>query len=844
VKTEMPPKIMTCREGKEKNVLSYNFVALLRDCTKKKDLQEGAKLHSVMIMLGLLEKNPYLVTTLIAMYAKCGALTKAQQLHEEFHDRNVVSWNALISGYVQRDQAHEALRWFTRMLNEGFLPDAVTFTCILKACGSTQSIEKGIKIHDDIVHRGLLQKDVVLGTALVDMYVKCGHLSKAQEAHDELPVQDSISWSALIGGYVQQGKVHEALDCLDRMKAEGISPNVVTFTCILRSCSNGTVAAKGRRIHCEILNTGLLNEEIVLGTAVVDMYVKSGLMKKAQKAHDGLFVHDVISWSVLISGYAQQDQCNKALDCFEQMQVEGLSPDVVTFISVLKACGSLRLVEKGQYIHDKIVCRDLLKKDNVLGTALVDMYIDCGMLAKAKQVHSELPIQNVGSWNALIAGFAGLEQGHEALNIFQQMQSEGFSPDIVTFTCVLKACGSVGAIRKGTQIHGAIVDRGFLEKDVMIGCALLDMYVKCYMLEKAQKVHNELPHRTVISWSILISGFVEQGRCHEALECLIKMQSENLSPDAVTFICILKACKNTGACNEGAMIHNEILSRGMLKKDTALGNALIDMYAKCGMLAKAQKVHNELCARDVISWSALISGYTQERQGQEAISVFEQMKSEDVSPNAAIYTCILKSYGIAGIIDKGIQIHNEVINRGLLREDMVLGNALVDMYAKCGSITKAREVLQELPRRDVVSWNIVITSYAQQGQGHEAFNCFNDLKGEGISPNSVTFTCILNACTHSGLSCEAETYFRSMRRDYGIVPNLEHYSCMVILFGCAGHFDKALSVIRTMPSSLYSSMWISLLKACIKWGNVDIGTLAFKRVIQLDSGCAGAYISA
>ena len=259
------------------------------------------------------------------------------------------------------------------------------------------------------------------------------------------------------------------------------------------------------------------------------------------------------------------------------------------------------------------------------------------------------------------------------------------------------------------------------------------------MLEKALKVNDELPHRSVISWCSLISGFGQQGQCHEALKCLAKMRSDSLSPDVITFMCILKACGNAGAIDEGTQIHNEIVCSGLLKKDIALGNALVDMYAKCGMLVKSQ------------------------------------------------------------------------------------------------------EVLDELPIRNVISWNALISGYAEQGQGQEALNCFVQMQDEGLKPNETTLLCVLSACSHGGLVNEAEELFMNMMSKYGISPSSDHHTCIIVGFASIGQFDKAVCTIKEMPSCDYSAVWLPLLATCRKWGYIKLGMLVFDQTMQLDHSCSAAY---
>ena len=333
---------------------AVRFVALLKACTTRKDLSKGICVHIDIQRKCLLEKNAYVASTLISMYAKCGALAKAQHVHDELRVHNAVSWNCLIAGYAQQGQGEDALKCYESMERDGYSPDVITFTCVLKACGSTRAIQKGKQIHKEIVSKGLLIKDPLLGTSLVDMYAKCGDMGKASQVFDELLVQDVVSWNALIAGYAQQGQGEEALTSFERMESNGVSPNVITFTCILKACGITGAIEKGKQIHDEIVNKGLLKKDSVLRTALIDMYAKCGDLGKAQRLFDELLIRDVVSWNTLIAGYAQQGQAECALQSYECMLKDGFSPDAITFNCILKACGSIKALDKGKKTHEEI----------------------------------------------------------------------------------------------------------------------------------------------------------------------------------------------------------------------------------------------------------------------------------------------------------------------------------------------------------------------------------------------------------------------------------------------------------------------------------------------------------
>ena len=617
--------------------------------------------------------------------------------------------------------------------------------------------------------------------------------------------------------------------------------SVRSIVMLLKACTKEKDLCKGLRMHKDILKRGFLKKSIFVGTTLVDMYAKCGALSKAQLVFDELPTQNVASWTALIGGYAQYGHGEKALCCFEQMQQKGLSPDALTYVCILKACGSIKDAQKGSEIHAEIVKHGMLGNDSVLGTALVDMYAKCGALAKAQQVFDVLPIQNTISWNVLISGY--FQHGHceKALRCFQQMRCQGVSPDSITFSCVLKACGNLGAVEKGKNIHEEMLREGYLENDSMLGNALVEMYAKCGDLAKAQDVFDNLNVWDVIGFTSLITGYEQHGYGDKALKCFEQMRSKGLSPDAMTFTCILKACGSMGAAETGKEIHADIVKEGLLVHDSVLGNALVDMYAKCGALAMAQQVFDEISIRDIVSWTSLISGYGRHGLGEETLNCFQRMQLEGLYPNAVTFVCLLQTCGSLGAMEKGKEIHTELVKEGLLEKDGMLGNALVDMYCKCGAIVKAEEVFHKLPNRGVVAWTALIAGYSHVGRYDAVFNSFNKMIGEGVEPNMITFLVVLSACSSSGLVDEGQMYFETMTSGYCIAPTIQHYTCMIDLFGRGGHFDKAVSMVGRMPSIDYLPAWLALLGACQKWGNLMLGRLAFEHSIRLDEKCAVAY---
>ena len=327
--------------------------------------------------------------------------------------------------------------------------------------------------------------------------------------------------SLLMPLYVRLGFAHEALECFHEMRTHGIPPNDVTYICILKACGVIGSILVGAEIHAEISKLGLIGKNAMVSTALVDMYAKCGDLDKAQEVFDGLSERDLISWTALIAAYAYRGNGHMALDLFARMQEGGISPNPITFACVLKACGHMRFISKGEQIHAHIAntrgILDLGEHKITLGNALVDMYAKCGMIGKAHRAFDQLPAKDLVSWNILVTAYAHHEHGDEALKCFAQMRKEGFLPDVVTFSSVLKACSDVGSLEKGEEIHIEVRKQGLLENSTVIGNALIDMYAKCGIMAIAHEVFDHLVIQNIVSWTTLIGGYAQHELNEEAL---------------------------------------------------------------------------------------------------------------------------------------------------------------------------------------------------------------------------------------------------------------------------------------------------------------------------------------
>ncbi|KAH7365848.1 hypothetical protein KP509_18G049200 [Ceratopteris richardii] len=663
------------------------------------------------------------------------------------------------------------------------------------------------------------------------MYGKCGATEKAQQVFDDLAVRNAVSWNALMAGYAQNGHSQQALQCYEQMSQEGFTADAFTLVCVLKACGNSGALEKGRKVHDYIVHEKLPKDVFVVG-ALVEMYAHCGEFQKAQEVFDDLPFQTVITWTALITGYLQHGHFKEAFCCFKRMLSKSLLPDFVTLACILKACGHIGALNEGQEIHAFIVREQITGKDVLVSNALVDMYARFGALQKAQGLFNDLPSLDIVSWNILITGYAQHAYGNEALYCFEKMQEMGYFPDAVTFMCILKACGSISAIEKGQKVHVQVLKEGLLDKHASVANALLDMYIKCGALEKAKVFLCGLQKQDAVSWNSLLSGYAQKGQGREALECFSHMQAAGFSPDAVTYACILSACGSIRALDKGREIHSQLLKGQILRNHVVAAYALVDMYAKCGELENAQEVFEELPVRNLVVWTSLLAGFAENKQGDEAFSCFERLQLEGFSPDAYTFACTLKACSNVGAAEKGQIVHTAIAKQGLLEKDKVIGITLLDMYASCGMILEAHNVFDKLPARDVVTWSVLMVGYVQLGKVEVVLTLFDRMIREGMKPDTVTLTIVLNMCSRRGLLSRGQTYFENMSKGFGIMPSVKHQNCMVDLFGRAGHFEKAMTMISS-STPLNSITWLTLLSACRKSDNAKLGAWVFETASQI-----------
>ncbi|KAL5699734.1 Pentatricopeptide repeat-containing protein [Ranunculus cassubicifolius] len=605
------------------------------------------------------------------------------------------------------------------------------------------------------------------------------------------------------------------------------------YASLLHTSLNTRDLTTGKSIHARVIHLGL-HLSVYLMNNLINFYAKTGFISDAHKVFDQMPVRNTFTWNTILSAYAKH----------------------------------------GTKIE--IACK----------------------------LFDEMPQRDSVSWTTMIVGYNQMGQFRKAISMFLQMISCCVQPTQFTFTNVFASCTAIGGLDTGRKVHSFVVKFG-LSSYVPIANSVLNMYGKSGDPETAKIVFDRMSLRTTSSWNVMISLYAQSGRLDLALALFEQMSERDaiswnsmisaynqhgfdleaihffvnmlrissIKPDQYTFASVLSAFANLEMLKLGMGIHAQTIKTGInsvgpvlnalitmysksgrldiaqkvLEKSTSTNldvisfTALLDGYVKSGDMNPARKIFDSLRECDVVAWTAMIVGYVQNGLNDDAIKLFRAMVNGGPKPNNYTLAAILSVSSSLASMDHGKQIHGVAIRSG---EDFAVSvsNALVNMYAKCGSIQKAKCVFSQISRnKDTVSWTSMIISLAQHGLGKEAIELFEKMLALGIRPDHITYVGVISACTHAGFVQQGKNYFSSMQNVHRIKPTLSHYACMIDLFGRAGLLQEAFNMIEEMPIEPDVIAWGSLLSACKLHKNTDLATIAAEKLLAIDPENSGAY---
>lgn len=552
-----------------------------------------------------------------------------------------------------------------------------------------------------------------------------------------------------------------------------------------------------------------------------------------------------------------------ALEAFRAMLAEeNVDPSSFTLVSVSLACSNLERfygLWLGKQVHGYTLRKDDRKTFTI--NALMAMYAKLGRVDDSVALFELFENRDLVSWNTVISSLSQNNMFVEALALLRRMVREGVGLDGVTIASVLPACSHLEMLDLGKEIHVYAVRNDDLIENSFVGSALVDMYCNCRQVETGRRVFDSILERKIALWNAMIAGYAQNEYDEEALNLFLEMLAvSGLSPNATTMASIVPACARCKAFCDKESIHGYVVKMG-LERDRYVQNALMDLYSRIGKIEISRSIFKTMEGKDIVSWNTMITGYVICGFHNEALCMLHEMTKEKISdaelksetgrnilkPNSVTLMTILPGCAALSVLAKGREIHAYAI-RHLLASDVAVGSALVDMYAKCGCSDIARAVFEEMPMRNVITWNVLIMAYGMHGRGREALELFENMVKEGMRnkearPTEVTFIAVFAACSHSKMVTEGLDLFHRMKKDYGVEPLADHYACIVDLLGRAGKVEEAYQLINTMPLDFdKTGAWSSLLGACRVHHSVEIGEIAAENLLQVEPNVASHYV--
>ncbi|OVA15719.1 Pentatricopeptide repeat [Macleaya cordata] len=435
----------------------YTFSCLIKSFAGSSALTQGMKSHALLIKNGFLSGSILLQTSLIDMYFKCGKIKLARQVFEEIPERDVVVWGAMIAGFAHNRLKREALEYLRWMISEGIYPNSVILTTILPVMGELWALKLGQEIHGYVIKTKSYSKQLFIQSGLIDMYCKCKDLGSGRRVFYASKERNAVSWTALMSGYVSNGRLDQALRSITWMQQEGVKPDVVTVATVLPVCAELKALKQGKEIHGFVVKNGFLpNVSIV--TSLMVMYSRCGILEYSCKLFDGMEKKNVISWTAMIDSYLKNRCLDEALAVFRSMQLSKHRPDSIAISRVLSACGELDLLKLGKELHGHVLKKDF---DSIpfISAEIVKMYGRCGQIETAKMVFDMNPCKGSMTWTAIIEAYGCNGRYRDALDIFYQVGTNGFSPNHFTFKVLLSICDRAGLADEAKNIFNSMTQR-------------------------------------------------------------------------------------------------------------------------------------------------------------------------------------------------------------------------------------------------------------------------------------------------------------------------------------------------------------------------------------------------
>ncbi|MCD7464176.1 hypothetical protein HAX54_052237 [Datura stramonium] len=542
----------------------FTLLFTLKACSALKWLNFGKAIHGLGKKHGNIHSNMFLGSGLIEMYSKCGNMDDALSIFEEYSNPDLVLWTTLVTGYEKNFKPDEALAVFTGMvMAHCIIPDPITLVTVVSACTQLLNLKAGKSVHALVFRMGY-ESPLPLSNALLNLYAKTGSTFYAGNLFRVMEEKDVISWSCMISCCAHNDAIDRAIRLFDEMIDKGVEPNSVSLISALQACEACCNLDKGRQIHEVALQNGL-ELDILVSTALIDMYMSCCSPWEAITVFDRMPSKDPVSWFALLCGCVQNGMANKSMQIFCDMIASDIQPDATVMVKILGACSELGVLQLTSCLHNYVI-RGGFISNSFVGASLIDCYAKCGCLEEAIKVFESLTDKDVVVWSSMFAGYGIHGQARESIKLFHRMVTDSTVwPNKVTFLSILAACSHAGFVEEGIEFFNIMLNEYQLMPESKHYAIAVDLLGRTGELDKAMCLINQMPSQVGAHvWGALLGAC----RIHQNAE-IGEVAARNLlqlDPDhAGYYILLSNMYADGGKWDDAAELRGSIKERELKK---------------------------------------------------------------------------------------------------------------------------------------------------------------------------------------------------------------------------------------------------------------------------------------
>nr|GMD87319.1 pentatricopeptide repeat-containing protein At1g74600, chloroplastic [Ipomoea batatas] len=526
-----------------------------------------------------------------------------------------------------------------------------------------------------------------------------------------MPECDVISWNTVISGLNRSGFPRKSLYFYKSMVSQGITENSSTFSSVLSICNNAGFYRKGFEIQCRVVVFGL-DMNIYIVSALVDLYMKVGLIEVALKLFYGLPERNLTLWNIVLRGICDLGRSKELLRLYTDMKLAGVEPNGLSFCYLLSGCGSGRFLLEGRQIHCFVLKNGWLVTNLFLANGLVDFYSACGVLSDARKSFEVIPPEDVISWSSMVSVYAANGLLQDALKAFEKMQSWAKRPSAQSFLGLLNLLSSRKELLLGEQIHCFVLKLGFDYGNALIQSALINMYGKCGHVESSVSLFENAPEASLESCNSLMTSLLHCNVIEDVLELFGFMVDESIGFDEVSLSSTLKALSLLASVslNICALLHCCAIKVGF-EYDIVVSCSLVDAYSKSGHIEHSDQIFRELPSPNAICFTAMINAYARLGKGSEALEMFGAMIQQGLKPDEVTLLCVLMGCSHSGMVEEARTVFDSMRTHHGINPDRRHYSCMVDLLGRRGLVSEAEELMNcATVDGDAVMWSSLLRS--------------------------------------------------------------------------------------------------------------------------------------